>query len=696
MSRLALITAAALTALMTGLAHAEIGPPAPLPKDCYKEPLPINVPAQTGGAELGGGSPIGTNYNLTPAESPNGPANGCFPIFNPGLPGAPDDVVTFDGIPEQIRTLVNGAVPQVVEQEMVIGPNETHLTIQLSTPPGTQLFPGGQFGPGMVPLTDACVLLGNALPLNFNGPKVVTNATIVFRQNATPVAGPFDVTSMFSTPWNGTFAMELPGAAGSPINVVLLDIFILFPECFEDEDCDDGNPCTIDECINFVCVNTPVADPCCGINCDDGNPCTTDTCADGLCINEPIVCNDFDCCTIDECVAGACVYTHVKNAIPTQHAARRAFHKAHAPCLALGGGSCNGGGGGPPITVPALDDAWTTHDGCDTGTSWRIGLDAGDPPIPAGFFDPGSEPFTGTITFQGVPLGDPNFGNADTIVRRSSDPFDRDDLPGPDEVTVELELVQLQLVSCEPITVIIDGQPTQWDVTATISDCSPPAGTLTAVKSNCNGGTYSYALNVQQKATFTKVGDPGTIRVFDTGCLPSPFDYDALEWPDPTPWFHDIDPNLPLALNRSSTFHTGVPAVSASTVCGDFDLDNDNDVDDFKAFLQSYGHVAFEPEYLPYTDYDGDADTDEDDYREWLKCRRCHVADPTAKPPVPLPLGDLTVDGSVIGDDLAGFVDCLLLGNPPAGVCTRADIDQNGMVNERDIAGMVLILMEVN
>jgi hypothetical protein len=40
--------------------------------------------------------------------------------------------------------------------------------------------------------------------------------------------------------------------------------------------CDDGNLCTIDACVNGVCQHVPV-------NCDDGNSCTIDQCINGIC-----------------------------------------------------------------------------------------------------------------------------------------------------------------------------------------------------------------------------------------------------------------------------------------------------------------------------------------------------------------------------------------------------------------------------
>lgn len=68
--------------------------------------------------------------------------------------------------------------------------------------------------------------------------------------------------------------------------------------------CDDGNPCTTDECMLGICVHTT-------INCGDGDPCTEDSCdpVTGECVNTPINCDDVDLCTTDECVDGVCVNT---------------------------------------------------------------------------------------------------------------------------------------------------------------------------------------------------------------------------------------------------------------------------------------------------------------------------------------------------------------------------------------------------
>ena len=74
--------------------------------------------------------------------------------------------------------------------------------------------------------------------------------------------------------------------------------------------CDDGDPCTTgDVCAGGSCQGTP-------ISCDDGNPCTNDACnpATGCshvwtpgCCTRDEDCNDSEACTIDLCVNMVCV-----------------------------------------------------------------------------------------------------------------------------------------------------------------------------------------------------------------------------------------------------------------------------------------------------------------------------------------------------------------------------------------------------
>lgn len=65
--------------------------------------------------------------------------------------------------------------------------------------------------------------------------------------------------------------------------------------CQTTQDCDDGNPCTTENCVSMKCEQVNAA--------DDGNACTTDTCdpMTGDITNVPVMVNDNDPCTYDTC-----------------------------------------------------------------------------------------------------------------------------------------------------------------------------------------------------------------------------------------------------------------------------------------------------------------------------------------------------------------------------------------------------------
>ncbi len=71
-------------------------------------------------------------------------------------------------------------------------------------------------------------------------------------------------------------------------------------ECNNNQDCDDGNPCTNDACDYWVCTNTPNNSNV----CNDGDACTIDdSCAvDGTCVGgQSVICDDSNQCTSDSC-----------------------------------------------------------------------------------------------------------------------------------------------------------------------------------------------------------------------------------------------------------------------------------------------------------------------------------------------------------------------------------------------------------
>ncbi len=68
-------------------------------------------------------------------------------------------------------------------------------------------------------------------------------------------------------------------------------------ECTNVSECDDGNPCTTDACVNFQCVFTPTD----GLTCDDGSACTVgDTCSGGVCAGVSI-CGPNSSCAGSNC-----------------------------------------------------------------------------------------------------------------------------------------------------------------------------------------------------------------------------------------------------------------------------------------------------------------------------------------------------------------------------------------------------------
>ena len=71
----------------------------------------------------------------------------------------------------------------------------------------------------------------------------------------------------------------------------------LEPPCQEDGECDDGDYCTSDTCIDGLCLNQ-------GKDCYDGNKCTDDSCdpATGQCQNPQLECDDGNTCTLDTCM----------------------------------------------------------------------------------------------------------------------------------------------------------------------------------------------------------------------------------------------------------------------------------------------------------------------------------------------------------------------------------------------------------
>ncbi|MHC4775549.1 MAG: hypothetical protein ACYTBR_09825 [Planctomycetota bacterium] len=182
----------------------------------------------------------------------------------------------------------------------------------------------------------------------------------------------------------------------------------------------------------------------------------------------------------------------------------------------------------PVELVPAGIDCWETSCG-------RTKASFCEQPLPADFFEPGSEPFEGTVALQGAT------GEADTQVARLQDMvFDR----VPQSDTIDIEIVALNLVSCAPITVMVFGEPQAWDVAVSLSETQPPPGQMTVTKTHENGGVFTSDFLVQPVFTFTKVDPPHDVRVLDTGL--AGYSPDHLFSVGEMPWVHELEPGMPI------------------------------------------------------------------------------------------------------------------------------------------------------
>ena len=105
----------------------------------------------------------------------------------------------------------------------------------------------------------------------------------------------------------------------------------------------DGIECTLDACLNGSCAHDVAGAN--GVGCtSDGNPCTLDVCDTGVCIHdaaatEGLACpGDGDFCTVDECSSGVCTHADINLMVC----------EALAECPS-NASNCTGSGGNPGL-----------------------------------------------------------------------------------------------------------------------------------------------------------------------------------------------------------------------------------------------------------------------------------------------------------------------------------------------------------
>lgn len=138
-------------------------------------------------------------------------------------------------------------------------------------------------------------------------------------------------------------------------------------------------------------------------------------------------------------------------------------------------------------------------------------------PLPAGFFEPGSDPFEGQVALQGSNFPPDSCISGDTIIQRLSPPA-LVPAPYPSTDPIAIEIVELSLTSIAPITVTYDGgqDPELWNVYVGLSVSPQPLGTMLISKTHPNGGMYDSAMPILPKFVFERQSD-GQTQALDYG-----------------------------------------------------------------------------------------------------------------------------------------------------------------------------------
>jgi hypothetical protein len=169
-----------------------------------------------------------------------------------------------------------------------------------------------------------------------------------------------------------------------------------------------------------------------------------------------------------------------------------------------------------PMVNPVDMPLYTIHMGPEFTSTWIFGF-ADSPPLPAGFFGPGSDPWSGPISCVGDPF-DPtgDAPTADLVVRHETVKWipNTEKRYGPAEIprnfVLRCDMVKLSERGTEPITVTYDGgkNPEQWYVNVGMAKDHPGGGRIqiTHINSDGNGGLADIEIAVKVAFKFTREG----------------------------------------------------------------------------------------------------------------------------------------------------------------------------------------------
>lgn len=141
-----------------------------------------------------------------------------------------------------------------------------------------------------------------------------------------------------------------------------------------------------------------------------------------------------------------------------------------------------------PVDVTAGDDAWNTT--FDRGTSLDYRLN----PLPAGFFGPGSNPFSQQVFLFGIPIANSaGLGwHTDTLVRRLAN---TGLLAVGSCATIPIDFQALHLQSLPFTVTYTSGATERWMIVGGLSTAAAqPIGSMTMCRTCGDGGTFSARL----------------------------------------------------------------------------------------------------------------------------------------------------------------------------------------------------------
>ncbi len=291
---------------------------------------------------------------------------------------------------------------------MLAGPGGQNATILSDVGGGNDVTNINLLLTDGAPVLPATLVSGTFSPGNLE-------AGDTFPAPAPPPAGGAALSVFNGSDPNGTWKLWVVDDASQDVGAFAGGYCLrLLVACTTANDCNDGNACTDDACVEGQCSSSPTV-------CDDGNECTVDACDEGSgCFHYDLDCNDGNECTTDSCdEASGCVYQEIScgdgNACTTDSCdSESGCGHEDVVCddnSACTSDSCDAGSGCVYTEISCDDENACTADSCDAASG------CSNTPIPA---DDGNactsdscDPLTGAH-FEPIDCNDNNACTADS------------------------------------------------------------------------------------------------------------------------------------------------------------------------------------------------------------------------------------------------------------------------------------------